>query len=186
MRTPAGGAAAIDLCLHLVRGDHGSAVANRVARLNIVAAMRDGGQAQFVYRPVAEDAGTSTEAARARMLAGLDRNHALTELAAEAHMSVRISTRRFRQETGVSAVEWLNKAALSMMRAAIFAGSPRTGTGAFLNWRTNAADIRASASMKPSTPRVVFRRWRGDFRWIEALSAAAGWSGSRRIASCGP
>ncbi|MFK0291859.1 GlxA family transcriptional regulator [Streptomyces sp. NPDC090442] len=114
--TSAGGAAAIDLCLHLVRGDHGSAVANRVARLNVVAAMRDGGQAQFVDRPVAEDADTSTARARARMLARLDQPHTLAELAAEAHMSVRTFTRRFRQETGLSPVGWLNQARLDHAR----------------------------------------------------------------------
>lgn len=146
--TSAGGAAAIDLCLHLVRGDHGSAVANRVARLNIVAAMRDGGQAQFVDRPVAEDAGASTAAARARMLAGLDRSHALTELAAEAHMSVRTFTRRFRQESGVSAVEWLNQARLDHARYLLeateqpvdeVARQSGLGTGANLRKRMTAA-----------------------------------------------
>lgn len=114
--TSAGGAAAIDLCLHLVRDDHGSAVANRVARLNVVAAVHDNGQAQFVDRPVAKDAGTSTATARARMLARLDQTHTLAELAAEAHMSVRTFTRRFRQETGLSPVGWLNQARLDHAR----------------------------------------------------------------------
>src|SRR5215207_2056915 len=50
--TSAGTAAGIDLCLHLVRRDHGAAVANRVARRMVVAAHRDGGQAQFIERPV--------------------------------------------------------------------------------------------------------------------------------------
>lgn len=114
--TSAGGAAAIDLCLHLVREDHGSAVANRVARLNVVAALREGGQAQFVERPVAELAGTSTAVARARMLAALDRAHTLAELADCSHMSVRTFTRRFRQETGTSPLEWLTQARLDHAR----------------------------------------------------------------------
>ncbi|MEU5090157.1 hypothetical protein [Streptomyces sp. NPDC021356] len=54
---PAGGVTAIDLCLHLVREDHGSSVANRVARYHVVAPMRDGGQAQYIEHPVSGDAG---------------------------------------------------------------------------------------------------------------------------------
>ncbi|WP_370153416.1 GlxA family transcriptional regulator [Streptacidiphilus sp. EB129] len=159
--TSAGGAAAIDLCLHLIREDYGSAVTNRVARLNVVAAMRDGGQTQFVDRPVAEDVGTSTAAARARMLARLDGDHALSELAAEAHMSVRTFTRRFRQETGLSPVGWLNQARLDHARHLLeatelpvdeVARQAGFGTGANLRKRMTAA-LRTT----PSTYRRGYR-----------------------------
>ena len=53
--TSAGSAAGIDACLHLVRRDYGAKVANLVARRLVVAAHRDGGQAQFVERPVAHE-----------------------------------------------------------------------------------------------------------------------------------
>ncbi|CAM5448012.1 hypothetical protein SRIMM317S_02770 [Streptomyces rimosus subsp. rimosus] len=100
--TSAGGAAAIDLCLHLIREDHGSSVANRIARYNVVAPMREEQeQAQYIDRPVPEDAGMSTAAARALMTEHLDRRLSLKDLAAHCHMSVRTFAGRFRQETGI-------------------------------------------------------------------------------------
>ena len=62
--TSAGTAAGIDLCLHLVRADHGAEVANRVARRMVVAAHRDGGQAQFIERPVPRAEPATRSAAR--------------------------------------------------------------------------------------------------------------------------
>ena len=61
--TSAGLAAGIDLCLHIVRRDHGADVANAVARHCVVPPWRDGGQAQFIDRPVPADGGASTAAA---------------------------------------------------------------------------------------------------------------------------
>ena len=61
--TAAGVAAGIDLCLHLVRRDHGSEVANQVARLCVVPPWRDGGQAQYIERPVPEPSATATPSA---------------------------------------------------------------------------------------------------------------------------
>ncbi|MGZ0232544.1 GlxA family transcriptional regulator [Streptomyces sp. CPS1] len=114
--TSAGGAAAIDLCLHLIREDHGSSVANRVARYNVVAPMREGGQAQYIEHPVREEAGTSTADARALMTQHLDQRLSLKDLAAQCHMSVRTFTRRFRQETGLSPAAWLTSARLKHAR----------------------------------------------------------------------
>src|SRR5207253_2898164 len=71
--TSAGEAAGIDLCLHMIRRDHGAAVANAVARSNVVPAHREGGQAQFIRRPVPEPAVSSTGLARAWALENLDR-----------------------------------------------------------------------------------------------------------------
>ncbi len=106
--TSAGEAAGIDLCLHIVRRDHGAGVANDAARKIVVAPHREGGQAQFVVRPVpAEPGESSTAAARAWALDRLDRPIALRELAARSAMSVRTFTRRFREETGMSAGDWL-------------------------------------------------------------------------------
>ena len=64
--TSAGVAAGVDLCLHLVRRDHGAEAANAVARRMVVAAHRDGGQAQFVERPLPADGGRRPGARRAR------------------------------------------------------------------------------------------------------------------------
>ncbi|WP_107409428.1 GlxA family transcriptional regulator [Mangrovactinospora gilvigrisea] len=106
--TSAGVASGMDLCLYVLRRDHGSAVANSVARRCVVPPWRDGGQAQYVERPVPEAAGSgSTAEARAWVLTRLEQPPGLRELAERAHLSVRTFTRRFRSETGMSYGEWL-------------------------------------------------------------------------------
>ena len=103
-----------DVLLHVVRRDHGLEVANRVARRNVVAPWRGGGQSQFTSAlpddpgpdgPGPDDSGTAATRAFA-----LDRLHeplTLDHLAAHAAMSVRTFTRRFRAETGQSPHSWL-------------------------------------------------------------------------------
>ncbi|EFL21041.1 AraC family transcriptional regulator [Streptomyces himastatinicus ATCC 53653] len=107
--TSAGDASGIDLLLHLIRLDHGSAVAGEVARGAVVAPHRDGGQAQFIRRPVPAPHGSSTREARAWALTRLDRPLTLAELAAHESMSVRTFSRRFRDEVGMTPVRWLTQ-----------------------------------------------------------------------------
>lgn len=114
--TSAGEAAGIDLCLHMIRSDHGSAVANEVARSTVVPPHRDGGQAQFITRPVPDPRYSSTSAARAWALERLDRPMALRELAVRESMSVRTFTRRFREEVGVSPLRWLTQQRIERAR----------------------------------------------------------------------
>lgn len=114
--TSAGVASGIDLCLHMIRRDHGAAVANEVARGTVVSPHREGGQAQFIVRPVPEPATASTGTARAWALANLDRPLTLRELAARESMSVRTFTRRFREEVGVSPLRWLTQQRVSRAR----------------------------------------------------------------------
>lgn len=106
--TSAGGSAAIDLCLHLIRHDHGSAVAAEVARACIVPPWREGGQAQYVRRPVPREApGSTTATIRQWMLDHLGEPLTLSRLAREAGMSERTLTRTFRAETGHTIGQWL-------------------------------------------------------------------------------
>jgi transcriptional regulator GlxA family with amidase domain len=105
--TSAGLAAGLDLCLHLLRRDHGGAVANEVARHTVVAPWREGGQAQFIERPMADAATGGTAPARAWALEHLGEPIDVTDLAVRAGMSVRTFGRRFRAETGVSPGAWL-------------------------------------------------------------------------------
>ncbi|MFD6419166.1 helix-turn-helix domain-containing protein [Streptomyces sp. NPDC060194] len=105
--TSAGVAAGIDLCLHVVRRDHGSAVANDIARRTVVPPHRDGGQAQYVSRPVPEPSAATTTAARAWALTRLHEPLRLRDLAELESMSVRTFTRRFREETGMSPGRWI-------------------------------------------------------------------------------
>ena len=106
--TSAGSAAGIDLCLHVVRQDFGPEAANHVARRLVVPAHRDGGQAQFVERPVPP----VREGARLgplldRMRGRLGEPQAIATLATEAGMSVRTFLRRFKAATGTTPGEWL-------------------------------------------------------------------------------
>ena len=105
--TSAGVAAGVDLCLHMIRRDHGAAAANRVARLAVVAPVRHGGQQQFIDSPVPPEHGTSLAATRAWAVERLAAELTLTDLAAHAHTSVRNLTRRFQAETGLSPLQWL-------------------------------------------------------------------------------
>ncbi len=79
--TSAGVASGIDLCLHMIRSDHGTAVANAVARGTVVPPHREGGQAQYVHRPVPEPQVSSTGTARGWALNHLHRPLTLLELA---------------------------------------------------------------------------------------------------------
>lgn len=106
--TSAGTAAALDCCLHLVRGAHGAEAANRIARRLVVAPHRQGGQAQYIEQPLPA---TSREdrlgEVLAWALAHLDQAHSLDALAQRALMSRRTFTRRFREATGTTVGEWL-------------------------------------------------------------------------------
>ncbi|GIJ73591.1 GlxA family transcriptional regulator [Virgisporangium ochraceum] len=105
--TSAGAAAGIDLCLHLVRRDHGSQAANRVARRCVVPPWREGGQAQYIRTPVPVAADTGTAPTREWALQRLGEPLQLADLAAHARMSVRTFTRRFRDEVGMTPGQWL-------------------------------------------------------------------------------
>ncbi|AYN40794.1 helix-turn-helix domain-containing protein [Streptomyces dangxiongensis] len=107
--TSAGVAAGIDLCLHMVRRDFGTAVANEVARSTVVPPHRDGGQAQYIHRPVPDPQLATTAAARAWALTRLHEPIQLRDMAGREAMSVRTFTRRFREEVGVSPGQWLTR-----------------------------------------------------------------------------
>jgi transcriptional regulator GlxA family with amidase domain len=106
--TSAGVGAGIDLCLHIIRRDFGTEVANRAARRCVVPPWRDGGQAQFIERPVPAAAlGSATEPTRGWALDRLAEPVTLEDMAGHARMSVRTFTRHFRSETGLSPRQWL-------------------------------------------------------------------------------
>ncbi|MET7616066.1 helix-turn-helix domain-containing protein [Streptomyces sp. NPDC005408] len=107
--TSAGVAAGIDLCLHIVRRDHGTAVANDVARRTVVPPHRDGGQAQYIHRPVPEPQLATTTSARAWAMSRLHEPIQLRDMADQESMSVRTFTRRFREEAGISPGQWLTR-----------------------------------------------------------------------------
>lgn len=105
--TSAGLSAGIDLCLHLIRRDHGEAIGARIARLMVAAPHRDGGQAQFIERALPEPEG-SLEAVRQWALEHLTEPLDVAALAQRAAVSPRTFARRFVAETGTTPLKWLN------------------------------------------------------------------------------
>ncbi|SBT43390.1 helix-turn-helix domain-containing protein [Micromonospora auratinigra] len=106
--TSAGKAAAIDLCLHLIRRDHGSTVANAVARRLVVPPHRAGGQAQFVTTPVPARTDHPLADLLPWAMARLDRPLTVTALARRANLSTRQLTRHFTAVTGTTPLQWLS------------------------------------------------------------------------------
>jgi transcriptional regulator GlxA family with amidase domain len=105
--TSAGTAAGIDACLYLVRKEQGGRVANAIARRMVVPPQREGGQAQFVERPVAEPACDTLAEVLEWMTRHLDQQISVGQLAELAAMSPRTFARRFVQETGTTPQRWL-------------------------------------------------------------------------------
>ncbi|MGW4566551.1 GlxA family transcriptional regulator [Streptomyces sp. NPDC004561] len=105
--TSAGAASGVDICLHIIRTDHGSELANAVARRCVVPPFRDGGQAQYIEQPVPVSGAASTAATRAWALGRLDQPLTLADLAGHARMSQRTFARRFNDEVGLSPGRWL-------------------------------------------------------------------------------
>jgi transcriptional regulator GlxA family with amidase domain len=159
--TSAGVAAGVDLCLHLVRRDHGAAVANRAARRCVVPPWSSGGQSQFIERQVPAVTETSTAGARAWALEHLAEPLDLAALAARARMSVRTFTRRFRDETGLSPARWLAEQRVDRARHLLettdlpvdqVARHSGFGTAAALR-----AQMAAAVGVAPSAYRSTFR-----------------------------
>jgi len=97
----------MDLCLHLVRIDHGIAVANTLARSLVVPPHRPGGQAQYIPAPVAHGTDHVLGELLAWMTGRLDQPVTVVELARKAQMSPRNLTRHFHAVTGTSPLQWL-------------------------------------------------------------------------------
>lgn len=106
--TSAGTAAGIDACLHLVRRELGTKVANTIARRMVVAPQRDGGQRQFVDLPIPECSSDSLEPVLERVLDTIADNHTVATMAKLAVMSERTFARRFAAETGTTPNKWLS------------------------------------------------------------------------------
>lgn len=108
--TSAGGAAGLDLCLHLIRRDHGSAVAAQAARIAVMPLEREGGQAQFIVHdqpPVPK--GSALEPLLRWMEDNSDKDLTLGDIAARAGMSTRTLNRRFREQAGTTPLQWLHR-----------------------------------------------------------------------------
>ncbi|MDQ2739863.1 MAG: helix-turn-helix domain-containing protein [Actinomycetota bacterium] len=106
--TSAGTASAIDACLHIVRNHLGASVATALSRRLVVAPHRDGDQAQYVDRPIAEPGGVGSLGPTLQWaMTHLDQNLTLSQLANHACMSRRNFTRRFAEATGTTPAKWV-------------------------------------------------------------------------------
>ncbi|WP_141013737.1 helix-turn-helix domain-containing protein [Nocardioides sambongensis] len=148
--TSAGTAAGLDACLHIWRQEHGAAVASMIARRAVVPPHRDGGQAQFIARPVTDCDAETLRPVLTWVLENLAENHSVDSLAQRAHMSARTFARRFRDETGTTPHTWVTQ--------------QRIAAAEELLERTNQPVERIAASVgfaNPATLRHHFTRVRG-------------------------
>ncbi|MET8179325.1 helix-turn-helix domain-containing protein [Streptomyces sp. NPDC005336] len=159
--TSAGCASGIDLCLHIIRRDHGTAVANDVARRTVVPPHREGGQVQYIRRPVPALSAPATSAAREWALRRLKEPITLGQLAAREAMSVRNFNRRFRDEVGMTPMNWLIQQRLEHARELLEESdlpvdqvAAQTGLGTAANLRQH---FHAALGISPSAYRTTFR-----------------------------
>lgn len=160
--TSAGVAAGVDLCLHIVRRDHGAEAANAIARRMVVAAHRDGGQAQFVERPLPDSAGDGLAATRAWMQERLAEPLTVEQMSRHAGYSPRSFARRFRAETGTTPLQWLiglrvaeAQRLLEATDAPVEAVATRAGFGGAVALRQHFARVLGTS---PTAYRRAFRR----------------------------
>lgn len=114
--TSAGSAAGLDLCLHLVRRDFGAAIANQVARRLVIAPHRNGGQAQFIERPVLRERHGRLADLIGKLTARLHEPLSVEAMAELAAMSTRNFIRRFQEATGKTPSDWLIDARIERAR----------------------------------------------------------------------
>jgi transcriptional regulator GlxA family with amidase domain len=159
--TSAGAAAGVDLCLHIVRRDHGSQAANRVARRCVVPPWRDGGQAQYIRQPVPGPADSGTARTREWALRRLGEPLQLADLAAHANMSVRTFTRRFRDEVGLTPGQWLTRQRVEHARHLLESSDLTIDRIASVAGFGTTASLRqhlaATVGVSPSAYRRTFR-----------------------------
>jgi transcriptional regulator GlxA family with amidase domain len=159
--TSAGVAAGIDLCLHIIRLDHGAEVVNRTARRCVVPPLRTGGQAQFIERHLPAADTPTLGPVQAWTLQRLDHPLTLADLAAQARVSVRTLTRRWRAETGLSPLRWLLTQRVQLARdllettdLPIEQVARRAGLGSAASLR---AHLQAAVGQTPTGYRRAFR-----------------------------
>jgi transcriptional regulator GlxA family with amidase domain len=120
--TSAGTAAGLDLCLHLMRTEHGAEVANTVARRMVIPPHREGGQAQYIDVPVPPSGSDGLAELMDELLGELAADHTVDSMAARANMSPRTFARKFNQATGTTPHAWLMRQRVLFARRQLEAG----------------------------------------------------------------
>lgn len=157
----AGSAAGIDACLHLVRKDFGSQVANQVARRLVAHPHRDGGQTQFIPNPVAKLERNAISNSIDWALAHLSEQITIKEMAKQANMSNRTFHRRFRDTAGVSPLHWLQQARISkskeLLETTNYQMEQIADQSGYLTHETFRVAFKKLVGVSPSAYRARFR-----------------------------
>lgn len=156
--TAAGSAAALDLGLHLWRRDHGAEIANAVSRRLVFAAHRDGGQRQFVERPVPDVPDESLAPLLAWAQERLGEPLTVTDLAARAAVSPATLHRRFRAQLGTTPLAWLTAERVTLARRLIERGEERLDAVAARSGLGTAANLRARLRRETGLSPSAYRR----------------------------
>jgi len=159
--TSAGTASSIDASLHLIRQEFGPRAATAIARGMVVPPHREGGQAQFIERPIPQECGASMEELLVWLADHLDQDISVATLAARLHMSERTFARRFRAETGTTPAAWLTgqrllraQALLEETRLTIDAVARASGFGQAVLLRHH---FQRALGVSPAAYRRTFR-----------------------------
>ncbi len=173
--TSAGVAAGLDLCFHVIRRDHGAAVASRIARHTVVAPHREGGQAQFIERPIDSPARGVPRLGptRAWALERLAEPLTVTDLARHACVSPRTFARRFRSETGTSPLQWLLSQRVLRAQELLERGDASIDEVARVCGFTDTAALRYHFRRTVGTTPTAYRRAFGTGRGAAPHSVAA-------------
>ncbi|MGW0574458.1 GlxA family transcriptional regulator [Streptomyces sp. NPDC002920] len=156
--TAAGSAAALDLALYVVRRDHGTEIANAVSRRLVFAAHRDGGQRQFVERPVPDVPDESLAPLLAWAGERLGEPLTVTGLAARAAVSPATLHRRFRAQLGTTPLAWLNGERVALACLLIERGEERLDVVAARSGLGTAANLRARVRRETGLSPSAYRR----------------------------
>lgn len=161
--TSAGGMAQLDLCLHMIRCDHGATVAAMAARLSVMPLERSGGQAQFIdHEPPVGEKGGSLAPTLEWMLRHLKADLGVDVIARRAAMSERTLARRFLEQTGTTPAKWVTRARirraqslLETTRLSVERIAEEAGFGSALAFRTRFREI---VGVNPADYRRTFSR----------------------------
>ncbi|MEV0174345.1 helix-turn-helix domain-containing protein [Streptomyces sp. NPDC050803] len=156
--TAAGSAAALDLGLYLVRRDHGAEIANAVSRRLLFAAHRDGGQRQFVERPVPDVPDESLAPLLAWAQERLGEPLTVADLAARAAVSPATLHRRFRAELGTTPLAWLTGERVALACRLIERGEERLDVVAARSGLGTAANLRVRLRRETGLSPSAYRR----------------------------
>ncbi|ANZ41764.1 AraC family transcriptional regulator [Lentzea guizhouensis] len=156
--TAAGSAAALDLGLHLIRRDHGAEIANAVSRRLVFAAHRDGGQRQFVERPVATVPDASLAPVLAWAQGRLDTPITVADLADRAAMSPATLHRRFQAELGTTPLAWLTDERVTLACRLIERGELRLDRVAEASGLGTQSNLRVQLRRRTGLTPTAYRR----------------------------